>query len=158
QSGDARVQALQTDPVALGIIGALSVGFVAAALFASVGFVVSSAVSAHERLTEFALLRALGLSPRQLSGWLSLENGLLVIMSVVGGTLLGLGLAWLVLPFVTLTQSAGAVIPAVIVTIPWTTILLLELAVIGLLVLVVIVSGILLRRVGLGGLLRLGEE
>ncbi|MCO5176807.1 MAG: FtsX-like permease family protein [Thermomicrobiales bacterium] len=158
QSGDARVQALQTDPVALGIIGALSVGFVAAALFASVGFIVSSAVSAHERLTEFALLRALGLSPRQLSGWLSLENGLLVAMSVVGGTLLGLGLAWLVLPFVTLTQSAGAVIPAVIVTIPWATILLLELAIIGLLVLVVLVSGILLRRVGLGGLLRLGEE
>ncbi|HMM43887.1 MAG TPA: FtsX-like permease family protein, partial [Thermomicrobiales bacterium] len=158
QSGVERTTTLQTDPVALGIIGALSVGFVAAALFATVGFVVSAAVSAHERLTEFALLRALGLSPRQLSGWLSLENGLLVAMSVLGGTLLGLGLAWLVLPFVTLTQSAGEIVPGIIVTIPWRWILLLELAVVGLLILVVIVLGLLLRRVGLGGLLRLGEE
>lgn len=158
QSADQRTAALQTDPVALGIIGALSVGFVAAALFATVGFVVSAAVSAHERLTEFALLRALGLSPRQLSGWLSLENGLLVLMSVIGGTALGLGLAWLILPFVTLTQSASEIVPGLIVVIPWRWIVLLELAVVGLLVVVVAILGVLLRRVGLGGLLRLGEE
>lgn len=158
QSGDERTETLQTDPVALGIIGALSVGFIAAALFATVGFVVSAAVSAHERLTEFALLRALGLSPRQLSGWLSLENGLLVALSVLGGTVLGLGLSWLILPFVTLTQSASEIVPGIIVTIPWRWILLLEGAVVGLLVVVVVALGLLLRRIGLGGLLRLGEE
>lgn len=158
QSRDQRTTTLQTDPVALGIIGALSVGFIAAILFATVGFVVSAAVSAHERLTEFALLRALGLSPRQLSGWLSLENGLLVMISVIGGTILGLGLAWLILPFVTLTQSASEIVPGIIVVIPWSWIILLELAVVGLLAVVVTVLGLLLRRIGLGGLLRLGEE
>mgnify|MGYP006176450989 CR=1 FL=1 len=44
------------------IIGVLTIGVVAAGLFAVVGFVVSAAVSARERVTEFALLRALGLS------------------------------------------------------------------------------------------------
>jgi len=154
----ARADLLKTDPVALGIIGALSLGFVAAALFASVGFVVSASVSAHERLNEFALLRALGLSPRQLSGWLSLENGLLVLISLVGGTLLGLLMSWLVLPFVTLTQDASAVVPGIIVKIPWGTILLLEVITVVSLALVVGLLAILLRRIGLGTVLRLGED
>ena len=72
-----RSRALSTDPVALGSIGALGIGFVAAAIFAVIGFVVSAAVSARERVAEFALLRALGLSTGQLSIWLSLENAVL---------------------------------------------------------------------------------
>ena len=86
-----RNQALATDPVALGIIGVLSIGVVAAGLFAVVGFVVSAAVSARERVTEFALLRALGLSSGQLSGWLSLENATLAAISLVAGTGAGPG-------------------------------------------------------------------
>jgi ABC-type antimicrobial peptide transport system permease subunit len=123
-----------------------------------IGFVVSAAVSAHERLTEFSLLRALGLSPRQLSGWLSLENGLLVLISLIGGTALGLLMAWMVLPFVTLTQDASTVVPGIIVAIPWGSILLLEGITIGALALVVLALAFLLRRVGLGTVLRLGEE
>lgn len=153
-----RSEVLRTDPVALGIIGALTLGFVAAAIFATVGFVVSAVVSARERVTEFGLLRALGLSPRQLSGWLSLENGLLVGLSLMGGTTLGLALAWFILPFVTLTQSATEVVPGIIVTIPWRTILLLELTTIVVLAGVVLVLGLLLRRSGLGTVLRMGED
>ena len=58
---DAR--AAEPDPLALAMIGALSLGFVVAGLFAVIGLVVSAAVSARQRRTEFALLRALGLSP-----------------------------------------------------------------------------------------------
>ena len=153
-----RAELLRTDPVALGIIGALSLGFVSAALFAVIGFVVSASVSAHERLAEFSLLRALGLSPRQLSGWLSLENGLLVLISLIGGTALGLMMAWMVLPFVTLTQDASAVVPGIIVAIPWGSILLLEGLTLAALGLVVAVLAVLLRRVGLGTVLRMGDE
>jgi len=153
-----QAELFRTDPVALGIIGALSLGFVSAALFAVIGFVVSAAVSARERLTEFSLLRALGLSPRQLSGWLSLENGLLVLISLIGGTALGLLMAWMVLPFVTLTQDASEVVPGIIVAIPWRSILLLEGLTIGALAVVVLALAVLLRRVGLGTVLRLGEE
>lgn len=153
-----RARALRTDPVALGVIGALSLGFVSAALFASIGFVVSASVSARERLTEFALLRALGLSPGQLSGWLSLENGLLVAISLIGGTGLGLLMSWVALPFVTVTGDASAAVPGVIVTIPWTAIGLLEGITVAVLGLMVIVLATLLRRIGLGSALRLGDE
>jgi hypothetical protein len=153
-----RAETLRSDPVALGIIGALALGFVSAALFAAIGFVVSASVSARERLGEFALLRALGLSPRQLSGWLSLENGLLVAISLVCGTVLGLLISWLVLPFVTLTQDASEVVPGVIVSVPWGTVLVLELVTIAALAVVVLALGLLLRRVGLGTVLRMGED
>ncbi len=153
-----RAEALRTDPVALGVIGALSLGFVAAALFAAIGFVVSASVSASERLTEFALLRALGLSPSQLSGWLGLENGLLVLISLVGGTGLGLLMSWVALPFVTVTQDATRAVPDVIVHIPWATIGALEAITVLVLGAMVLVLAAVLRRIGLGTALRLGDE
>jgi ABC-type antimicrobial peptide transport system permease subunit len=149
---------LVSDPVALGTIGALTVGFVAAAIFAAVGFAVSATVSARERLIEFALLRALGLSPRQLGRWLILEQGVLVLASLVLGTLIGVVLTAFLLPLVTLTQGGRPAVPDVLVIYPWTTVIWLELAVVGVLGLIVAVLTVVLRRVGLGSMLRLGED
>jgi FtsX-like permease family len=153
-----RARALSTDPVALGIIGALGIGFVAATLFAVVGFIVSAAVSARERVTEFALLRALGLSSGQLSSWLSLENAVLAAVSLVAGTLLGLVIAWVVLPFVTVTQEARTPFPPVMLEVPWNTIALLEIVAIVALATTVVVLAWLLRRIGLASVLRTGED
>ena len=155
---DGRERALATDPVALGIIGALAIGFVAAALFAVVGFIVSAAVSARERVTEFALLRALGLSSGQLSSWLSLENAVLAGVSLVAGSALGLLIAWVVLPFVTVTQAASTPYPPVEVAVPWLTIAILEAVAIVALTTTVVVLAWLLRRTGLASALRMGED
>ena len=149
---------LVSDPVALGTIGALTVGFVAAAVFAAVGFAVSATVSARERLIEFALLRALGLSPRQLGGWLVLEQGVLVITSLAMGTLIGVILTAAVLPLISVTQSGQPAAPEVIVIYPWPAIAILEVAVVAVLGVIVAVMALLLRRIGLGSLLRLGED
>lgn len=144
--------------MALGIIGALTLGSVAAALFAIVGLTVSAAVSARERRTEFALLRALGLSGRQLTAWLWLENGSLVFVSLLAGTSLGLLIGWMVLPFVTVTQRAAAPVPSVIVQVPWDGILLLNGASALALGVAVLVIGGVLRRLGVGSALRTGED
>jgi hypothetical protein len=155
---DERAEALATDPVALGIIGALGIGIAAAAAFAVVGFVVSAAVSARERVTEFALLRALGLSSGQLSGWLSLENATLAVISLVAGSGLGLLVAWVALPFVTVTSRARAAFPPVEVNVPWTTIAALELA--GIVALTVAIIGLTwsLGRIAMASALRMGED
>jgi hypothetical protein len=157
-SVDARVRTLSNDAVALGIIGALALGSLATGLFAIVGLVVSTAVSARQRRIEFALLRALGLSDRQLSGSLWLENASLVIVSLVAGTGLGLLIGWLVLPFITVTQRGAAPVPPVAIHVPWDQILLLN-AVSGVaLALAVVVVGRVLRRLGMGSVLRMGED
>ncbi|HXV70425.1 MAG TPA: ABC transporter permease [Acidimicrobiia bacterium] len=149
---------LTADPVALATIGALTVGFVAAAVFSVVGFAVTATVSARERLVEFALIRALGMSRRQLGGWLGLEQGALVVVSLALGTVVGIILTAILLPLVILTQTGAIPVPETIVIYPWDTILILELVVVAALAIVVIVMTFLLRRIGLGALLRMGED
>jgi hypothetical protein len=149
---------LSTDPVALGTIGALSIGFVAAAVFAAVGFAVSATVSARERITEFGLFRALGLSPRQLGAWMTLEQGVLVVFSLGFGTLVGWALTGAILPLVTVTQQGTRPIPEVVSVYPWETVALLIAGLVTVLGVIVVVMSVLLRRLGLGSLLRLGEE
>ncbi len=127
-------------------------------MFSIVGFAVTATVSARERLVEFALIRALGMSRRQLGGWLGLEQGVLVLVSLALGTLVGVILTAVLLPLVILTQVGAMPVPATIVIYPWSTVLALELAVVSALAIVVIVMTLLLRRIGLGALLRLGED
>jgi FtsX-like permease family len=147
---------LTRDPVALGISGALSLGFVAAAVFAVVGFAVSAAVSTAERTTEFAVLRSLGLSERQLSGWLALEGALTAAFALVGGLLLGAVVAWLVLPFVSLAGEGGRPFPDVIVELPWETMLVLSGGLVAAVLVVLAVQLVLLRRLSVGSALRAG--
>jgi ABC-type antimicrobial peptide transport system permease subunit len=140
------------------VIGALALGFAVTGLFAVVGLVVSGAVSARQRRTEFALLRALGLSGRQLFGSLWLENGSVVLVSLVAGTGLGLVMAWIALPFITVTQAAADPVPPVIVEMPWDRILGLEILSAVALAVAVVLIGTVLRRLGVGGVLRMGED
>ena len=155
---DEVVAGLHGDPVALGAVGALSLGFVAAALFATVGFISSAAVAARERLTEFALLRALGLSRRQLAASLLFENALLISISLVSSLALGLLLSRLILPLITVNRDATRVFPSLIVVIPWDAIMLVQGLTLATLLLVSAVLALMLRRSGLGELLRLGED
>ena len=149
---------LLNDPVALGVIGSLALGALAAVIFAAIGFVVSATVSTRERLGEFALLQAIGLSHRQLSAWLSMENAFLLVVGLAAGTGLGLIMAWVVLPFVTLTQEATIAVPPIEVVIPWGIYALLYLVALGALAITVVVIGNLLARVRVSGVLRSGGE
>ena len=157
-SASGRARELSTDPVALGIIGALTLGFVTTGLFAIVGMTVSAGVSARQQRSEFALLRALGLSGRQLSGSLWLEHGSVVILGLLSGTGLGLLIGWLVLPFVTVTQGGVAPVPSVLIEVPWDRVLALNLASGGALAVAVLVIGMVLRRLRVGATLRMGED
>ena len=109
---------LAGDPLGLGVIGILGLGSLAALVFASIGFLVSATVSISERIGEFALLKALGLGPRRLLLWLSIENFLLLATGLILGTLLGLVLAFLVLPFATLTSTGAPPVPSPVVVVP----------------------------------------
>jgi len=154
----ALARSLAGDPVSLGIIGALVLGALASLVFAGIGFVVSATVTTNERITEFAILRALGLSGRDLATWLSLENAFLLAFGLVAGSALGLFLAWLVLPFATLTSSGAAAVPTPQIVIPWQAVVPLYLAALGLFVLTVVIVTRQIRRAGISTVLRSGEE
>lgn len=154
---DTLTVALATDPVPLGVIGVLGLGSIAAMAFAAIGFVVSATVSTGERRGEFALLRALGLSDRQLSLWLALENTFLLVVGLVLGSLLGLLLSWLVLPFVTVTGTGAAAVPTPVIVVPWGAIAPIWLLAGVLLLVTVLAVRRQLPSNAIGGVLRAGE-
>ncbi|MEV4109158.1 ABC transporter permease [Nonomuraea sp. NPDC049695] len=110
---------LQDDPLASGLQGALMLGFLAALVFAALGFLVNAAVAARERRGEFAILRALGVSSRQVFGLLAMEQAFVIGLSLAAGTGLAVVVGVLVVPHIVLTGQASAVTPGVVLDIPW---------------------------------------
>ncbi|GAA1017061.1 hypothetical protein Aple_062500 [Acrocarpospora pleiomorpha] len=149
---------LRDDPLASGLQGALILGFAAALVFAVLGFMVNAAVAARERMTEFVLLRALGVSFRQVFGLLAVEQAFIIGLSLLGGTVLAAVVATLVVPHIVLTGQATSVTPGVLLDIPWGATIALLAAV--TVVLFAVVGGLArtLRRQGLGRALRIGED
>ena len=93
---------------------------VAALLLACTGFCVSIAAGVQQRRAENALLAALGVTPRAAAIQLSLEKFMLSLPAAVAGLLLGLVLADLLVPAITLTAAGTAPVPPVLVTFGWT--------------------------------------
>ena len=149
---------LRADPLSGGLQGALLIGFGAALAFAAIGFAVNAAVSARERLTEFALLRALGVSSRQVFGLLGIEQAFLAVLGLAGGLILGLVVAGLMVPLVVAASQATVVRPDVILVTNWPPLLLMMASVIVVLATIVAALAGGLRRRGLGATLRIGED
>ncbi|GII78319.1 hypothetical protein Sru01_33010 [Sphaerisporangium rufum] len=155
---DTLTRRLRDDPLASGLQGALVLGFAAALVFALLGFLVNAAVAARERAAEFAILRALGVSFRQIFGLLAVEQTFMIGLSLLGGTLLAVVVATLVVPHIVLTGQAASVTPPVLLDIPWPATLALLAAVAVLLFAIVAGLARSLRRQGLGRALRIGED
>ena len=150
-------RSLLDDPVALGVIGALALGFAVAAVFAAAGFAANAASEARSRMVEFAVLRSLGLRRAQLTSLVGLETALVVVASLVAGAVLGLVVSWLVLPYVGLGTSGATPVPPVRLVVPWTTLLVVELVLLAALVAIAIVQVEVIRRLRLASVLRAGE-
>jgi hypothetical protein len=146
------------DPSGLGVIGLLGLGSVAAMVFAAIGFLVSAAISTSERAGELALLRALGLSRGQISRWLALEHGALLVVGIGTGVGIGALLAWLVLPFSTLTRTGEPAQPAPVVVVPLDGLV----PIVGVALVILVLTSLALRsqlgRVQVGNVLRARAE
>ncbi len=149
---------LTSDPIALGTVGAFAIGFVAAAVFAVIGFTISALVSARERLTEISLLHALGLDRGQLSRWLLLEQAVLVVLSLGLGLAVGLAIGEFLLPLVTLNQDGSPAVPELRVEHAWSTVRGLLLALVAVLAVSIGVLIAAVARRGVGAGLRFGDE
>ena len=98
--------AVTSDPLSAAPQLALLAMAAAAALLAIMGFWVSIAADVRQRRTEAALLAALGVTRRGAALQLCLEKLLLSLPSAALGVLLGLLVARLIVPAVTLTPTA----------------------------------------------------
>ena len=99
------------DPLAAAPQQALLALAVAAALLAITGFWVSIAADVRQRRAETALLAALGVGRRSAAAELFLEKLMLSVPSAALGLVLGIAVARLLVPAVTLTTSAQQPVP-----------------------------------------------
>jgi hypothetical protein len=148
-------RALRDAPLGAALQGALVIGFLAALALVMIGFMVNATVAVRERTGEFSVLRGLGASRRQIFGLLGLEQAVLVVLGLAGGTLLGVVLAHLVVPRVVLTVRGGTAYPPVETVVSWPPLLVL-LGTVLLVLATVLALG--MRGLRAGGTAPIGED
>ena len=153
-SREGQQAALQGDPVALGVVGALLLGAISAVVFASLGFLVSASASIESRAEEFGLLRALGLTDGQLIRWLAVEQGLLLAIGLAVGIALGVAFGWVVLPAASFTPTGAPPIPEAALIVPWPILGAMALGGIGVLLATLLVARRLIGRISVAATLR----
>jgi hypothetical protein len=95
---------LSSDPLTLDLIGELALAASTALLLALLGNLLASWLSARNRVTNFALLRALGTGPRQVATVLTWEQGITYVTALVLGVLFGALLALTIIPALVFTS------------------------------------------------------
>jgi len=116
---------------------------IAAVVLAIAGCCVAIAVGIRQRKAESALLAALGVDPGGAARQLCLERLMLGLPSALAGVALGVVIAELLVPAVTLTVTASTPVPPVIIQFDWAQTLPLALAVA---VLPVLVAAVVIAR------------
>ncbi|MEA3344710.1 MAG: ABC transporter permease [Chloroflexota bacterium] len=153
----ALIKAEQDKMERVGVFGTLSVDFLAAAVMAGIGLLVYNYASLRERFFRFAVLRAIGLSGRQLIGQVVLEYCVLTFYGAVNGVLIGVLVSRLFIPFFQVTGEEGASLPPLLSIVAGDKILHLAVWFVAAMILTqVIVVAVGVRR-GLFQALRMGE-
>jgi ABC-type antimicrobial peptide transport system permease subunit len=151
-------EAQQKDPlVAAGWEGILFISFAAILILSAIGFLIYSYLTAQRRTLEFAVLRTMGFSKRQIAAVVGFEQVFVIGLGMVAGTLMGMRLGSLMIRYMGLTETGDEVLPPMQLQISWFTVGTAWL-VLGLVFLVTIGAVVLLySRLALHRVLRIGE-
>lgn len=155
---EALIAAAKARPERTGFIGLLSLGFVAAAGLTMLSVLLYSLFSFRRRMVEIGVLRAAGLSRRQLTWLLAFELCFLTLASALAGIVLGVAAARLFVPFYQLGTTVAARTPAFVVVIAWAEIGRLVLILGAMLLVTLAVTTLLLRRLRIHEAIKLGQE
>jgi putative ABC transport system permease protein len=148
----------QTRPERQGLFGVLSVGFAAAALLTVLGFLLYALLSYQRRFVELGVLRAIGLSAGQMTAFLASELAFLIVMGGLIGTVLGVWISNMFIPYLQIGTGQTSQIPPYVVYVAWPAILRVY-ALFGLLFVVALGAlFVLLRRMKIFQAIKMGES
>ncbi len=105
------------DPLRLGLLANLEIGFVAALSLAVVAFAVHFLLATRGRLGEYAILDANGLAPWVIQRSLNIEQWTILFFSLVCGAALGVVLSFVILPTLVLGTGLPGTVPETAVTV-----------------------------------------
>jgi putative ABC transport system permease protein len=145
-------------PSRQGMLGLLSVGFLAAVLLTVVGFLLYALFSFRERFVQLGVLRAIGLSARQMGAYLALEQFIMILIGVAAGTGIAVLAAYLFIPHLPVAFGSHPGTPPFVVAIAWEDIARVYAIFSAMLVLGVGSTILLLRRMKIFQAIKMGEN
>lgn len=156
------VRQFQSDPVTAGMGGLLLAGAVLAALLAALACILYARTTANQRLIQFAVMRTLGMTRRQLRSMVLNERVLLYAFGLVGGTVLGLLLSSATLPFLSFSSAlqdpATVGVPPYVLSFNPLALGILYAALLATFAAALLLEAWLANRSGPGRALRIGED
>jgi ABC-type antimicrobial peptide transport system permease subunit len=151
-------KALSANPLALGVRSVAFLGFTLTAFLSLLGFSTHFYMSIRLRETLYGVMRALGISVRQLYAWIVLEQAILILVGLFLGTVLGLFLNQVTLPRLPVSLGSEQSIPPFVPRTDWLAIGHLYLGLLLAFLIVIALVTVVLWRAHLERILRMGEE
>jgi putative ABC transport system permease protein len=114
---------IRTDPVVrAGGSGILLLSLIAAFAILALGFALTLYLGGQARTVEVSVMRAVGISPRQVFTMISLEYLLIAGVGLVIGTIAGLRISDTMLSFLNVTENGSRVVPPFSLQTRWDTV------------------------------------
>ena len=155
---EADLEEAQLDPLVLaGWRALLLIAFGAILILSSLGFLVHAYISFRNRELQFALMRTMGFSTRQLVSLMWVEQALVIAVGIALGTWMGGRLGASIMPFLGYDDHGAQVIPPFVIEVGWQNLLVTYVAMAA--IFTVIILGVIwfIRRMSLSRVLRLGD-
>ena len=155
---DAGLGAARFDPLALaGWRALLLTAFGAILILSALGFWVHAYVSFRNRESEFALMRTMGFSTRQLAALMFIEQALVAAAGMALGGWMGGRLGAAIMPFLGHDDAGSRALPPFVIETAWQNLIYVYGAMTLVFAAIIAVSIWIIRRVSLSRALRLGD-
>lgn len=119
-------------PVQVGLVAILFVGAATGVILALAGVTGYVLLAVSRRAREMGVLRALGFGRGGVGMTFAVEQLVVIGLGAVIGTLGGIALVWVMVPFLQLGETAEVIEPPISLSVPWDT-LVLYIAIVGVL-------------------------
>ena len=153
-----RIDDSKVDPlVGAGWRALLFIAFSAVLILSCLGFLVHAYVSFKNRELQFALLRTVGFSMRQLITMVWLEQILVIAAGMALGTWMGGRLGATIMPFLGHDDFGSEVVPPFVMEVNWGALVLIYAAMAIVFALIILALLWFIQRISLQRILRIGE-
>ena len=155
---EANLLLAKLDPLVLaGWQALLLMAFGAILILSSLGFLVHAYISFRNRELQFALMRTMGFTTRQLVSLMWLEQALVIVVGLALGTWMGGRLGATIMPFLSHDDRGSQVLPPFVIDVGWQNLLVTYVAM--AVIFTAIILGVIwfIRRMSLSRVLRLGD-
>ncbi|MEM7134541.1 MAG: FtsX-like permease family protein [Chloroflexota bacterium] len=113
------IESEQTQPARMGLFGFLSLGFIVTMMLSLLALGVHTFLMYQRRFIQFGILRAIGLSARQMAVSLAGEQFATTAFGILGGLILGLAVSFLFIPYMQMGYAETDLIPPFVTIVAW---------------------------------------